>query len=189
MVEKLDHSIVVVKEKYITKDHEVFQLSTSKVEKYKYLISDENDKELFNCKIHNLGDPSIIKDANDKDNIHFTMHNSLDFSKSKVNFSVSEEKTKDQTITFTYRRSTKERKYLIEFSNEKGFNEVLDAVEDNNKEFTIYYGKKSSEGIPICKVKRESSLSHNCTFELEPGLDKVLFITIIIYIIFLFEQC
>ena len=43
MVEKLDHSIVVVNEKYITKDHEVFQLSTSKVEKYKYLIS-----EIFN---------------------------------------------------------------------------------------------------------------------------------------------
>jgi len=182
---ELNQEVIVLNKKYTTKTNELLYLNNSLYSKYKYIITDLNKNELFNCAIGRLDDLDLMKDSNGDIIANFKIKKFLNPNNTKLYLSGTGDNEHEQTVTFEYRPSLKEKKYTVEFFTLSGKKEILDVICNNNKEIDIFYGYKKKGGALISKITKESLFNDKCKIEVYPGIDKLFIVIITLHILLL----
>jgi len=76
---ELNQEIIVLNKKYSSKTNELLYLNNSLYKKYKYIITDFDKNELFNCIIGRLDDLDLMKDSNGDTIANFKIKKILKF--------------------------------------------------------------------------------------------------------------
>ncbi len=170
-----DKEIVVVGEKYISKEPSTFTINFKTITFPHIEILDNDGKKCFKTDYKTLS--RTISDLED----NFLLSMETGFISDKI---YSEKKIKEKVAEISsVNNTTKRLKYKIEFTNKiNGKKDIINMKCSESYHTIGFFNGKEKEGAPmICRIRRTPEKHHILIVEIAPNVDIPFMIVLAIY--------
>jgi len=178
------NEIIIVDEKYISKEPTIYTINVKEGSSNEFTILDSNQEVCYKCKSNSDNDTATICDSRDKPIITIK-----EGSTSTKIFFAEEKQEKQVLAKIHYKNSTKAIKHTIDYLNlATKKNEVLNFnCSSTYRASGVFYGREKEDApmiCRICKIQKKSAKEKDYQFKIEiaPSVDILIMIALTINI-------